>query len=245
VPLMSQMSGLKQNLKKNRMLGPIVRRVMKSLGRGNSKFEGSRTYWESRYRTGGTSGPGSYGKLAEFKATFLNSFVQEHKVSSVMEFGCGDGNQLALATYPHYIGLDVSKTAIQFCKVKFHDDLTKSFFLYDSECFVDVHHVFKADLALSLDVIFHLIEDSVFELYMRHLFAAAEKYVIIYSGNSDENRPNQSPHVRHRCFSDWVQKNIPDWQLAQVIPNEHPFSGDMWTGSDAEFFIYEKSVPVN
>ena len=87
-----------------------------------------------------------------------------------MEFGCGDGHQLALADYPCYIGLDVSAAAIRLCKDRFSDDRTKSFFLYDGECFVDRVGLFSADLGISLDVVYHLVEDAVFDAYMRHLF---------------------------------------------------------------------------
>jgi hypothetical protein len=58
-------------------------------------FPGSGSFWENRYRTGGTSGSGSYGRLAEFKAEILNEFVRERGVSSIIEFGCGDGAQLS------------------------------------------------------------------------------------------------------------------------------------------------------
>ena len=86
------------------------------------------------------------------------------------EFGCGDGHQLLLAQYPRYIGLDISKTAIGLCKRKFSGDPTKSFFAYDGDCFVDRAGVFAADLAMSLDVVYHLVEDPTFESYMTHLF---------------------------------------------------------------------------
>lgn len=36
---------------------------------------------------------------------------------------------------------------------------------------------------MSLDVIYHLIEDEIYNKYMNNLFMAAEKYVFIYSSN--------------------------------------------------------------
>lgn len=96
-------------------------------------FQGSTDYWERRYVTGGTSGAGSYGAMADVKAAFLNRFVAEHKVQSVIEFGCGDGNQLALANYPSYIGLDVSRTALDRCLTRFAADPTKSFAWYNTQ----------------------------------------------------------------------------------------------------------------
>ena len=149
---------------------PGVRRL--SLLRQRLSFGGSAPFWDRNYARGGTSGAGSYGTLGTAKAEFLNAFVREHGVRSVTEFGCGDGHQLSLADYPRYIGLDVSRAAIALCKRRFADDPTKSFFLYDGSCFVDRAGLFTSDLAISLDVIYHLVEDPVFETYMTHLFAA-------------------------------------------------------------------------
>ena len=92
-------------------------------------FGSSSRYWENNYVRGGTSGNGSYGAFAQAKAEFLNTFVRRHDIKVVIEFGCGDGNQLALAEYPRYIGLDVSRAAIALCKRRFADDLAKSFFV--------------------------------------------------------------------------------------------------------------------
>ena len=75
-----------------------------------------RAYWELNYEQGGNSGPGS-GDLGQGKAEFLNDFVRDCNVESVIEFGCGDGHQLSLAKYPHYVGLDVSRAAIRMCRV--------------------------------------------------------------------------------------------------------------------------------
>src|SRR5690606_17966018 len=114
-------------------------------------------FWEANYARGGDSGAGSYGEMADFKAEVLNRFVLEHNLQTVLEFGCGDGNQLSLARYPSYIGLDVAKTAIDLCRYRFANDAAKSFFWYDPNYFVDRTGVFRADLVISLDVIFHLI----------------------------------------------------------------------------------------
>ena len=100
-------------------------------------FTTSPAYWEQRYKVGYTSGDGSYGRLAEFKAEYLNAFVERHGVTSVLEFGCGDGAQLQLARYPQYTGLDVSPTVIRACIRRFTDDQSKSFYLYHPFAFAD------------------------------------------------------------------------------------------------------------
>lgn len=198
----------------------------------------SRDYWERRYASGGTSGDGSYGRLAEFKAQVLNAFVRENNVTSVIEFGCGDGNQLGLAHYPNYIGLDVSPTAVTQCAVRFSDDLTKSFFLYDPFCFVDNAQVFQAELSLSLDVLFHLTEDDVYEKYMYHLFRAANRYVIIYSWGTATVSDTLSRHNRPREFEAFVDTHFPRWQLVDTIDNIFPYDPETEDGSLSNFYIY-------
>jgi SAM-dependent methyltransferase len=209
---------------------PGVRRL--SLLRQRLKFAGSANFWERNYAGGGTSGVGSYGVLADSKAEFLNRFVRDRCVRSVIEFGCGDGNQLSLASYPRYIGLDVSCAAIGLCKDRFASDPDKSFFLYGGDCFVDRAGLFTADLAISLDVIYHLVEDQVFETYMTHLFAAASRYVVVYTSNT--TLTDTAPWVRHRKFSEWVDVHCPQWHL---IVTENGLSTEP---GRADFFAYER-----
>ena len=210
---------------------PGVRQL--SMLRQRLDFNGSAGYWERRYARGGTSGPGSYGDLARGKAEFLNELVRSKGIQSVIEFGCGDGNQLSLAKYPSYVGLDVSRTAIKLCLHKFADDPDKSFFLYDNACFLDHAGLFKADLALSLDVVYHLVEDPVFDEYMANLFDAANRYVVVYATN--EIIRGTAPHVRRRCFSSWVDNNRSQWRLREVA--DGPAIGP----ERADFFVYERS----
>lgn len=214
---------------KKQIINTITRSILSFVG--NRAFPGSKEYWEERYISKGTSGAGSYGKYAEFKAENINSFVKKNDIKLVIEFGCGDGNQLSFFDFPNYIGLDVSKTAIKLCVERFKNDKRKSFFLYGPECFEDNHSVFKAELALSLNVIYHLIEDHIFEFYMKHLFSSSDKFVIIYSDDIDTK---QAYHEKHRQFSKWVETNLPEWKLINKIKNRYP------NESCADFFIYRR-----
>lgn len=230
------------------MLGKIVMAVLTHPRMENvvrnayfSTFSGSRIYWEDRYSRGRTSGTGSYGRLAEFKADVVNSFIDEKDVISVIEFGCGDGNQLSLLNVPEYVGLDISPTSIQQC-IELHDDDNKSFFLYDSRSFLDNQDVFEADLGLSLEVIFHLVEDQVYQKYMNHLFDAANKYVIIYSSNHEAEQEN---HVKHRKFTDWIEQNKPGWDQIEMIENKYPYDPDRpGETSFSDFYIYSSPLTL-
>jgi SAM-dependent methyltransferase len=201
-----------------------------------SSFAGSEDYWKNRYRRGGNSGTGSYDKLALFKANMLNAFVQEHAIDTVIEYGCGDGNQLTLAKYPQYVGFDVSIDAVTRCRQLFAQDAHKTFKL------VSDYRDDKAALTLSLDVVYHLVEDTVFDGYMQRLFDSSTQYVVIYSSDTDVQERFQSPHVRHRQFSAWIAQHRPAWKLIRHIPNQYPLQESDQTGSPADFFVYQRVV---
>ncbi len=172
-------------------------------------------YWDHRYLRGGNSGAGSFGRLARFKAEIVNGIVAEHGVASVLELGCGDGHQLTLADYPAYVGVDVAAAAIAACRRRFAGDPTKRFLL------AGMGDPGPADLVLSLDVIFHLVEDAAYEDYMRALFGHARRLVAIYASDADAR--TAAPHVRHRRFSAWIARNAPGWERIRHIPNRYPF----------------------
>lgn len=222
-----------RKVKRVPLLGPLLKRLRTQMF-ASASFKSSAHYWESRYQRGHTSGAGSYGRLAQFKADFLNRFVHDHGIESVVELGCGDGAQLKQAIYPLYVGLDVSETSIRNCRRTFRSDQTKRF-LHTSEpgardC--------KADCAVSLDVIYHLVEDTVFDSYMRTLVALASRYITIYS--SDFDGPGPAPHVRHRHFSQWMVNNCPFWKEILVQPNAYPCDPDRPDDTSwANFHIYE------
>lgn len=172
-------------------------------------------YWNHRYSKGGNSGDGSYNALAQFKAEVISDILAKNNIQSAIEFGCGDGNQLTMINYPNYIGFDISNNAIERCKNRFSNDSSKKFYLthdYSNQ---------TADLAMSLDVIYHLVEDSTFNSYMLRLFSASNKYILIYSSNfTCENKKHpipiiERPHEKHRIFTQWIEIHQPDWILAK------------------------------
>ena len=189
-------------------------------------FGSSPSYWERRYRNGGNSGAGSYGRLAEFKAEVINGFVKDRGIQSVVEYGCGDGAQLALAEYHSYTGVDVSRTVLEQARERF----PAFTFAHLSELPEEV----AAELALSLDVIYHLVEDETFENHMKRLFNA--DHVIIYSSNHDERL---AAHVRHRNFTKWIEENRPQARLLKHIPNRYPYDPANDQTSFADFYIYD------
>lgn len=195
-------------------------------------------YWEERYERGENSGAGSYNRLAEFKAEVINKFVRENNIKKVIEWGCGDGNQLQLAEYPTYIGLDVSKESVKICNEKFSGDITKKFIWCGDESF---KNEYKGELGISLDVIYHLVEDDVYEEYMERLFSSSERYICIYSSNFEMR---SAVHVRNRKFTDWIDVHTnKTWKLLEIVRNKYPYSEDDPNDTSwCDFYFYEKII---
>jgi hypothetical protein len=195
-------------------------------------FPSSREHWQRHYQRGGNSGPGSYGDFAEYKARQVNSAIAEHGIRSIIELGCGDGNQLSYLNIEQYIGLDASKVAIGLCLERYAGDSTRSFIWYDPRYFYDPLHVVGADCAMSLDVIYHLKEHDVFARYVHDLFDRGRRFVIIYGMDRDENN-REHASVHYRKYSDYIARNIHDFHLVKHVPAQDTFG---------DFFIYERAA---
>jgi len=214
--------------------------TIKYVSNGARELFKTQSYWENRYQSGWTSGSGSYGRLADYKAEIINNFITENNIESVLDLGCGDGNQLSLLKLPQYVGMDISSRAVSQCQELFKKDLHKTFFLYEPLKHDPEDPRYKADMAISLDVIYHLVENDLYELYMQHLFGAAQRYVVIYSSNEEIITP--SAHEKRRKFNTWVEEKRPDFKLIRHIINKYPYDPlDAENTSLSDFYIFGRS----
>lgn len=205
-------------------------------------------YWDRRYREGRTSGAGSEGDEGRYKAQYLTNFTHEHDITSVIDWGCGDGQVLELIRFPkyiHYLGVDVSETIVQRMRDKFvspyrfvtRAEYLKSVEQYREQLQADTPHEIPKqplvyELALSMDVLFHLPDDDDYREYLNYLFGSASRFVIIYSTNYDGGRTAR--HVYRREFTRDIAKMLGNWELRVV---ETPLREGL-----ASFFVYEKKV---
>jgi len=189
-------------------------------------------YWDRRYREGRTSGAGSEGEEGFYKAEYVNDLIHENAVTSVIDWGCGDGQVLDLlkvgaahSPYVAYTGIDVSPTILVRNRKLFREFV----FATPDEALAPGRQ-WTADLALSMDVLFHLPDDDDYLTYLGRLFNSATRYVLIYSTNHAGGRTAR--HVLRREFTPDITKHFPEWRLKRV---ETPLREGL-----ASFFWYEK-----
>jgi len=155
-------------------------------------------YWEKRYATGGNSGLGTYGAWGKMKADLVNKFITKYSLKTVKDFGCGDGNQAASLGFEMYHGFDWAPSAISLCLKKYAGDPTKSF-KHNSE-----YVSFPTDTNMSLDVIYHIVNDHDLEVYFKRLFDQCS-YVIIHSTFFDGD-VNELGHAKSRDIGRLIQR---------------------------------------
>jgi 2-polyprenyl-3-methyl-5-hydroxy-6-metoxy-1,4-benzoquinol methylase len=154
---------------------------------------------------GGNSGVGSFDKSAEFKTEIINGFLKNHpEIESVIDIGCGDGEQLKALNYKKYLGLDVSPQAISICIEKFNHDKTKSFTIYDPKNFINNNFI-KTDLVVCLDVLYHITDEKDFLKTLEDLFSFDAKYIILYTTQKVFYYKRNS-HIIHREVMPYLHK---------------------------------------
>ncbi|MEI7794653.1 MAG: class I SAM-dependent methyltransferase, partial [Thermoleophilia bacterium] len=167
-------------------------------------------YWNSRYSAGGTSGAGSYGEDAAWKAATVNAIVADNAVESVLEFGCGDGHQLSLLKVPEYVGLDISDEAVRLCRERHRTDPTKSFRTWTPGAPV---HQGPFDLVLALEVLMHIIDDDAFCQTLDAIFASSRRLVVIQTPLAPVSEYRQGSHEHHRDLLPYLAPHLASFDL--------------------------------
>ncbi|MEK3731908.1 MULTISPECIES: class I SAM-dependent methyltransferase [Paenibacillus] len=191
-------------------------------------------YWDDNYSNGGTSGRGSYGELADFKAEVVNELVERNGVRTVIEFGCGDGNQLSLMKYPEYLGLDVAASAVQLCTERFKDDPGKRFMQYDPRTFAD-GKLSKFDMVVCLDVLYHITDDEDFEATLRHIFDSSSDLVVLYTRLTTGKEAHVVDTIKDRDIFGHLRK-FPDFSIEAIVPQRYRDQ------SSSDFIIMRKTT---
>lgn len=192
-------------------------------------------YWQKNYFSGGNSGKGSYGILAKYKAIVINDFVKKNKIKRVIDFGCGDGNQLRYFKFEQYLGLDIAKSAVDRCIRKFSRDKSKSFMLYDPLGFKNNGYI-NADMVISLNVLYHIIPEKEYIKTLQDIFSSSLKWVILYTTTDKSKLGEYIPgtHIYHRDTVSYL-RIIKGFKIVNIIKQKYP------NQSCADFVILRKT----
>lgn len=201
----------------------IFKKIIRELFRSKitKNFTDSAKYWEERYYYGGNSGKGSYFQQAAEKANYLNSKIKKYNIDTIVDIGCGDGNNLKLFKTRNYYGFDVSKTIIDSNKKLYRHDQNKKFILIDNyfnKTLLEIRN--KEDtkklICVSFDVIGHLVEDTVYQAHLENFSLLNPDYLIISQLDADIEYDLSVPHIKQRNYSSDLINN--GWKLVDTHP---------------------------
>lgn len=178
-------------------------------------------YWQDRYKNKWNSGAGSYGANAQFKADFINKYVEEHKIFNVLEVWCGDWNNLWLYKIENYVWWDVSQKAIDICKKKYNHDDSKWFVLMDEKSMKNPEEIW-VDLVICLDVLFHVFPKKEWEKTINFCFNAGKRvllYTFLYpTGHAEHiNDYRITPYLDTKGIKYKIYKDVPPNSQSRFI----------------------------
>ena len=178
-------------------------------------------YWERRYAAGDDSGAGTDGFNYEFKRDYIRHVIRTYGTRTAVDLGSGDGRQLfeiltadpdgdaADATLAEYQGVDVAPSAIERCRNLYRDHPHCRFDGYDTVQWK------RYDLALSLDVLYHIVDYREYVSYLRRLFGCSN-YVLLYANR--EARSSEVAHIANRDnFAEIAKLDLP----TELIEEKH------------------------
>jgi len=132
------------------------------------------------------------------------------------------------------LGLDFSEYAIKQCRALFSEDPNKSFMLYIPSRFFNTNFII-ADLVVSLDVLYHIVDDRDYYKTLHDIFSSSRKFVILYTSIEAYRyeKFREGSHVRHRDTLSDLQ-GFMDFKIEGILQQEYP------NLSSADFIILKK-----
>jgi len=136
------------------------------------------------------SGPGSLLENTDLLVKNLNIFIKEYKIKTIIDVPCGDFNYMSKVNLDdiEYLGLDVSKKAINICNNKAHDSNIK-FNVFDATN----QQLPYANLIIVKDLFLHLSFLDIQKI-LDNIKSSGSNYLAVsrYSNGNVINKDQQS-----------------------------------------------------
>ncbi|RJQ68727.1 MAG: class I SAM-dependent methyltransferase [Desulfobacteraceae bacterium] len=135
-------------------------------------------FWDFRYSNNPElgSGVGSRGDTLELKRKMLKLSAVE-RFASVLDVGCGDGEVLAFLNLSEYVGIDLSREALELSKQKRPNGKYYHF--------SEKNNVSSADVVICLDVLIHQSKYDDYKDLINYLVEKTDKRLIVSGYNSE------------------------------------------------------------
>lgn len=162
-------------------------------------------YWNNRYEKGGNSGAGTSGDEFALKVKELRKLNSE-AIATIVDVGCGDlrlGKAvMGMFPFAFYWGLDSSDFAIRRAQEEKMNPKRVGFLAIDNLNFTQ-----RGDLVLCIDVLFHQLEDQVYDAMIEKLKNIYNKYLVLTEYSDKVIGQNTDRYIKYRKFDPWRISN--------------------------------------
>jgi SAM-dependent methyltransferase len=140
----------------------------------------NRSFWDKRYSVAPQlgSGRGSRGYAAVRKNELVRRAIREHKITSILDIGCGDlcwlDGEIAEACI--YLGCDISEIIIERNTARHVGVSSPRFTVHDIAA---DPLTATADLLICFDVLIHQIDKARFDYALRNIVSAIRKVALV------------------------------------------------------------------
>ena len=148
------------------------------------EFWGSNGHLEYR----GSSGSGSDPEFNQPYITWLRRYIQENRIQSIVDIGCGDfrcGPHIYTDSEIHYTGIDVYKPLIESLQKEF----TEFRFLH-LDCFKEPEKIPSADLYILKDILQHWSNKDITEFLERLIQLQKCNAILIINCGQQKRKKN-------------------------------------------------------
>lgn len=204
-----------------------------------ANYQGDYDYWFHRHRRGAgrrefeADGRGSAGHLRAYKAAFVNAMARKYDCRTAIDLGCGSAWLYGLTSFDEYTGFDISPSAIWRAYLEHGCPKNAEFHIFDPER----TELRRADVAVSLDVVYHITEEVDLWAYLAAMCEAARRLIVVYAADEDPVETDP-PHIARRRFVPLIEKR--GWRLAESP--ENPYADDPDVMSRFYVFVPEAAT---
>ena len=158
--------------------------------------------------------PGSTKTLSMPYINYINNFIDQNNIKTILDIGCGDGlmlSNIGLKDDVKITGIDVSKIAINQAKHKFKDKSNYNFFNIDA---MNYKHYENYDLVLIKDVFQHLPYRDIYNIITS--CSSKSKYYIVCNDVPSTAKDIHRGHHRPIDITDIFSETAIDHQEYQI-----------------------------
>ena len=154
--------------------------------------QSNKSYWDKRYKTGGTSGLGSVGNIRDWKWEIIHQYTN---ADSVLDVGCGDMSFWEGKKCADYLGLDISPHIIRKLQKEHPWGI---FICSNAKEKLDI----SKPVVLCLDLIFHITDEKTLEKIIFNLITWSTDLIFIFNW---DDKPNQLQSY-HQKYHNLLEK---------------------------------------